>query len=62
MCTVFPSNLAVAREQIAICRHEITLGARKLRANPSPDVADCHLMADAILEYFGAELAFEAAR
>jgi hypothetical protein len=50
-----------AREQLSYARAEIILGARRLRAEAAPSVEDSHLMADAVLEYFAALDAIEAA-
>ena len=66
MCTlcVLPppqATIVVAREQLAFCRQLITEGARAVRANPSPSAEDAHLMADAIAEYFTAQIALEDA-
>lgn len=54
-------SLEIAREQLTYCREEITLGARAMRANPAPALADVHLMCDAVLEYFSAQKQVEAA-
>lgn len=53
-------SIEASREQLRICRYEITLGAKRLRADQEPSLEDTHLMAAAILEYFDAQLALEA--
>lgn len=53
--------IETAREQLHICREEIMLGARRVRAQAAPSLEEVRDMATAILEYFGAQLALEGA-
>jgi hypothetical protein len=58
---VVPSALDTAREQISIARVEIVLGAQRLLAQQAPSLEDARLMAQAILEFFGAQDALAVA-
>ena len=56
-----PTAFETAKEQLGYARAEILLGAKRIREQAAPSLEDVHLMALAVIEYFGAEDALRVA-